>query len=244
MAFKNKKILTLSEQISEHIKEAIISGSLKKGDKLPPEQELADQFEVSRPTIRDAIKLLSASKLVTTRSGAKGGHFVSEISPDSFISDFSDYLSLSLGLKGVTFDELMEFRKIIEVQSCILASQRRTEEDLIKLKKILPEINTPLSDFEYFQQDFEFHRAIAAATHNPLFIITVESITNVLNLFRSLHLNESLKQNLAIELSDIYSAIEQQDKKMAQEKMYYHINHYENTLPTNAEKALQPLLLE
>ncbi|VEF46586.1 transcriptional regulator [Bacillus freudenreichii] len=244
MSFKNKKVLTLSEQISEHIKEAIINGHLKKGDKLPPEQELADQFEVSRPTIRDAIKLLSASKLVTTKSGSKGGHFISEISPDSFISDFSDYLSLSLGLKGVTFDELMEFRKIIEVQSCILASQRRTEEDLIKLEKILPEKNTPLSDFEYFQQDFEFHRAIAAATHNPLFIITVESITNVLNLFRSLHLNESLKQNLAIELSDIYSAIEQQDKKMAQEKMYYHINHYENTLPINEEKALQFSFLE
>lgn len=227
MKIKKKKLLTLSEQIAEQIKEAIIEKQVKPGDKLPPEQDLAEQFQVSRPTIRDAIKLLSTSKLVVTKPGSKGGHFVSEMDPDSFVSDFSDYITLSLSLKGITLEEVIEMRKMIEIKACGLAAAYRTKQDLINLKKTLPPKNSPISDQLYFNQDFQFHRAIAKATHNRLIMINVEAITLSLSpYFQAMDCSLQLKTDLTKELHDIFQAIEQQKPEHAEEKMAYHLRHF------------------
>lgn len=228
LKIKNKKLLTLSEQIVEQIKQSIVEGHLKKGDKLPSEQELVDLYQVSRPTIRDAIKFLSASKLIYTKPGAKGGHFITDISPQTFIDDFSNYINISLVLEGFSINELTEYRRMIEIKTCSLAAERRTEQDLKELRNLVPNPNDSLSDLEYFDRDFEFHRALAKATYNSLIIITTEAIINVVKpMFQFVHGTNELKEKLAYELNDIYQVIEQGDSKLAEEKMAYHLKHFE-----------------
>lgn len=233
MKLKNKKLLTLSEQIADQIRAAIISKDLSPGDKLPAEQELADQFQVSRPTIRDAIKILAASKLIVTKSGAKGGHFVAEIDLNSLINDISDYISLSLSLEGMTIDEVLEVRDTVELKSCSLAALRRTEDDLKMLKESLPSMDATASSKLFYEQDYKFHQAIAKATHNRMVITTIEGITLSLRRYLT-HADcpTELREKLIAQLYEIYEAIEQKKPDLAAEKMEQHLSLFENFLPS------------
>lgn len=225
---KKKKLLTIPEQIAEYVKENIISGRIKVGEKLPSEQALTDLFQVSRPTVRDALKQLSASKLILSKPGARGGHFIAEITTDSIVNNFSEYITLSLGLKGITIDEVIEMRKIVEIKSCYLAAQRRTTKDLEILCKLLPEPNSPLLDHQYYERDFEFHRSIARTTHNQMIEITTDAIALALKpMFILLSGSDQLKNELARELREIYEAIEASDSEKAAEKMEYHLCRFE-----------------
>lgn len=227
MIIKHKRLLTLSEQIAEQIREAIINKDLNPGDKLPAEQELADQFQVSRPTIRDAIKILTASKLIVTKSGARGGHFVSEINLSDLISDISDYITLSLSLEGMTIDEVVEVRETVEIKSCSLAALRRTDTDLKMLKEALPSKDVPLLGKQFFEQDLKFHQAVAQATHNRMVIITIEAITLSLTpYFTHEDCPAQLKNELTMELYDLYEAIEQQNPELAEKRMIGHLSRF------------------
>lgn len=229
MTLKHKKLLTLSEQIADQIRTAVINRDLNPGDKLPSEQELADQFQVSRPTIRDAIKILSASKLIVTKSGAKGGHFVSEINLNDLVSDISDFITLSLSLEGMTIDEVIEVRETVELKACSLAALRRTEADLKNLKACLPSKEVTLSDQHFYEQDFKFHEAIAEATHNRMVITTIKAITLSLTpYFTNMDCPAELKKGLILDLFGIFEAIEQKDSKLAAERMKQHIHHFSN----------------
>lgn len=227
MIFKNKKLLTLSEQIADQIKTAIISKNLNPGDKLPAEQELADQFQVSRPTIRDAIKMLAASRLITTKSGAKGGHFVAEIDLNTLINDISDFITLSLSLEGMTLDEVLEVRDTVELKSSYLAALRRTEDDLKILKECLPSLENHISSSQFYEQDFKFHQAIAKATHNRMIITTTEAITlSLTNYFAQSDCPFQLREKLITELYHIYEAIEAKNPDLAVEKMKQHLGRF------------------
>lgn len=227
MILKNKKLLTLSEQIADQIKAAIISKDLNPGDKLPSEQMLADQFQVSRPTVRDAIKLLAASKLIMTKSGAKGGHFVAEIDFNTLINDISDFITLSLSLEGMTIDEVLEVRDTVELKSSYLAALRRTEDDLKILKECLPSSENHISSSQFYEQDFKFHQAVAKATHNRMIIITTEAITlSLSNYFAQSDCPSQLREKLIAELYDIYEAIEAKNPDLAVEKMTRHLGRF------------------
>ena len=232
MIIKNKKLLTLSEQIADQIRAAIISRDLNPGDKLPAEQELADQFQVSRPTIRDAIKILAASKLIVTKSGARGGHFVAEIDLNTLINDISDYITLSLSLEGMTLDEVLEVRQTVEMKSCYLAALRRTEADLKMLKESLPTSDGTISNKAFYEQDIQFHQAIARATHNRMVITTIEAITlSLTKYFTHAGCPEPLRTELTKDLHEIYEAIEQQKPDLAKQIMKLHLNRFMEFLP-------------
>lgn len=233
MKLINKKLLTLSEQIADQIRTAIISRDLSPGDKLPPEQDLAEQFQVSRPTIRDAIKLLAASKLIVTKSGAKGGHFVAEIDLNALMNDISDYIYLSLSLKGMTIDEVLEVRETVELKSCNLAALRRTEDDLKVLKEALAGMNTYISSKQFYEQDFLFHKTIAKATHNRMVITTIEAIIlSLTKYFNHVDCPIQLRKKLIVQAHDIYEAIQQQKPELAAEKMWQHLNLFIDFLPS------------
>lgn len=228
VTFKHVKLLSLSEQIAGHIKQSILDGELSPGDKLPPEKELTEIFKVSRPTLRDAIKLLTASNLIETRAGANGGHFVAQVSYEDMTNNFSDFISLSLGLKGISLDEVAEIRKFIEIESTALAAERRTEEDLEKLSNILNMMNDSLES-SYFDLDFEFHKQLAFCSKNRMFILTIEAINIALKpLFQATNSSASLKKELKDELQEIFIAIKNQDSKRAKQTMIVHLDHFEN----------------
>lgn len=227
MSFKHVKLLSLSEQIAGHIKQSILDGELAPGDKLPSEKELTEIFQVSRQTVRDAIKILTASNLIETRAGATGGHFVAQISYEDMTNNFSDFISLSLGLKGISLQEVAEIRKTIEIEASILAAKRRTDEDLTKLQSILSQMEDA-SDVKYFDLDFEFHKLLAYASKNRMIILTVEAINIALKpLFQATNNPTQLKEELTEELQEIYTAIEKQDSDLAKKAMFKHLQHFE-----------------
>ena len=238
MSFNNIMLLTLSEQIANHIKQKIIDGELKPGQKLPSEKELCEIFDVSRPTVRDALKSLSAINIIESRPGSNGGHFISEISYDAIANQYGDFISFSLGLHGITLDEIVEMRQLVELKSAYLSAKRRTEDDLRKFEKIIAEMNES-SGNGFYHLDFEFHKQLAYSTKNKLIIITTEAIIIALRpLYQETNISKELARTLTKELTEVYEAVKENHAELAQERMAQHLAHFESKFKHDIQKIM------
>src|SRR5215467_7825529 len=121
----------LHEQIAESLRDLIITGTIQRGNALPPERVLAKQFGVSRATVREALRALQMWGLVEARQG--GGNYVCVPSIERITTPLSTILQHNRQLQ----DELMDARLIFEPAVCWLAAQRRTEGDLNVIEAIL-----------------------------------------------------------------------------------------------------------
>ena len=166
------------ERIAELIGEYIAEQHLRPGDRLPTEQEFADQFGVSRTIVRDAIKMLTPSGLVRPRRGS--GIFVGEEEPSPQFSQ----LHLAAPAAPERISELFEFRCTQEMQTARLAAQHLTVPELRMIEHFLT-MNREAAKTEdretFLRSDDEFHRSIALASHNVFF---VEAVTSILQLQR------------------------------------------------------------
>lgn len=166
-------------QVAGQLRELIVTGHLGAGDQLPTEAELATVFGVSRSTIREALRSLSAQNLVYTSRGVTGGTFVAEVDPNTV----SDFLRTSLGLmsgtEAVSVADLLEARAALEVPAARFAAQRRSEPLLEQLKL---NVEVPHIDDEAirFDKNTEFHTLILEASGNRLFSIVASPIFEVL----------------------------------------------------------------
>ena len=164
----------LYEQIVDQIERLIVGGNLKVGDQLPSERELAEQFEVSRTAVREAIKALREKGLVEIRLGR--GTFVT--------NGASGAVRRSLGLllrDENGFMNLAEVREILEPEIAALAATRVTEENIAAMTEAVGIMDTALDNVEIFvEADLDFHLALAEATQNPLIPLLVDSIVDLL----------------------------------------------------------------
>jgi GntR family transcriptional regulator, transcriptional repressor for pyruvate dehydrogenase complex len=154
--------------LAEDLRAQITSGRLRPGDRLPAEPQLCAQSGVSRSTVREALRLLASQNLIVTVRGVTGGSFVAEPSP----ARVADALSLGVGLLvsagHLEPGQLFEVREAFEVPASGLAARRRTEDQLAALDRTLLDPDTP--DAETLVGAYrDFHRAVVAATGNPLF---------------------------------------------------------------------------
>ena len=178
---------SVAKQISERLREAIVSGRLKVGEKLPTEEGLAQSYGVSRPTIREALKRLAAQSLVHTRRGPVGGNFVSSPDPEQLAESLTGATTLLVSLGAFQFEEIVAMRLEMEGTCCRLAAEQRTDQDLVAMRAALAHQRRPdLTDEEFCAADVQFHRALANATQNgPLRFImyaVVESMLPITNL--------------------------------------------------------------
>lgn len=183
------KRLPLTEQVYNALKEGIVSGKWKIGDKLPSENELAEYFGVNRLTIRGALQKLNILGIVETRVGE--GTFVLSFDFRKYISEVAEFT-----LQPEHENDIREFRRLFELEAARLAIERGTEKELAVLKRLADECNeigrrltesyTDKSfDKEYFMDcvntDLNFHYQIFKMSHNTLYI-------NSFNLIReSIH---------------------------------------------------------
>ena len=123
-----------SAQIAKAIRDAIIGGQLNVNDRLPSEAELAEQFEVSRPTVREALKRLAAQSLIRTQRGAFGGAFINQISYEEAHSQQITTSTLLLSMNDVSFDVACEARFALERSCAPFAAQRRTADQLATMR--------------------------------------------------------------------------------------------------------------
>lgn len=159
----------LSAQIAQAIRDAIVSGDLIVDERLPSEAELADQFEVSRPTVREALKRLAAQSLIRTQRGATGGAFVNRLSFEDAYSQQITTSTLLLSMNAVSFDTACEARFALERACAALAAQRRTADQLATMRAEIHRQGQPgLTDEAFCASDVNFHRALVDGAGNPV----------------------------------------------------------------------------
>jgi|TARA_R110002110_G_scaffold26788_7_gene98013 GntR family transcriptional repressor for pyruvate dehydrogenase complex len=187
------ELRSLPDQIAEAMRESILSGALAVDQRLPNEAELAAQFGVSRPTVREALKRLAAKNLIRSQRGASGGNFVTLPSSEQVRSDLSTTATLLVSHKVFSLAEIAESRRLLETTCARLAAERRTTGHLTALGEALDRQARPdLSDEEFCDADVAFHRVIVQAAGNPVLdyvmVFALEALhpsTNlVINRFR------------------------------------------------------------
>ncbi len=169
------------EQIAEQIEHRIVSGTLRSGDRLPTERELAEQFQASRTAVREAMKTLAQKGLVEMRPGR--GTIV--IDGTSRAMQHSLGLLFRVGQAGRE-NNLVEVREILEPEIAALAAARVSEEHIAALEEAVKIMDANLEDaVTYIAADNAFHRTLARATHNDLILTFIDSIVGLLSEQRS-----------------------------------------------------------
>jgi GntR family transcriptional repressor for pyruvate dehydrogenase complex len=165
------------EQIAEQIEQRILSGTLRSGDRLPTERELAEQFQASRTAVREAMKTLAQKGLVDMRPGR--GTIVIDGTTQAMRHSLG--LMMRVGQVGGS-DELVEVRGILEPEIAALAAARALPEHIVALQAAVQIMDNSLNDAEsYIAADNDFHRALATATQNTLILAFVDSIVGLLS---------------------------------------------------------------
>ena len=169
MKIDPKSSADLSAQISQSIKSAIINGDLIVDQRLPSESELADHFEVSRPTVREALKRLAAQSLIRTQRGATGGAFVNRLSFEDAYAQQVTTSTLLLSMNEVSFQTACEARYALERACAPLSAQRRNADQLATMRaEIFRQGQPELSDEAFCASDVAFHRALVDGAANPV----------------------------------------------------------------------------
>jgi len=158
-----------SEQIALEIRRYLLSHGLCPGDRLGTEQELAAEFGVSRPTLREALRLLAGSHLIRASTGPGGGIFMASTPNEGMERNLSESIATMLESHSVSLYELLDARVYLEVPLAGLAAQNATPETASELQTAIDEAegNHPASD-TFRVADARFHRVIAATAGNEL----------------------------------------------------------------------------
>ena len=171
------KSTKIYEIVIEQIKEIVKRGELKSGDKLPSERDLCEKLEVSRASVREALKSLQMLGLIESKHGE--GNFINE----NFENSLLEPLSIVFLLLGSKSQDVLELRKIIEPETATIAAKNITDEQLIELKEIMDELNNN-SDIEACAVlDKKFHYKIAQATGNHLISTIMFSISSLVEKY-------------------------------------------------------------
>lgn len=171
MAIKRIPKVSITNAVFEQIKEQILSGNWPPGSRIPSENELTKMFGVSRISVRSALQKLAILGLVQTRQG--DGTFVADLSAGVYLNSLLP--ALALGKHDLL--EILEFRRVYEIENARLAALRRNEKDLERLQTILNKMQEYSADIKRFSvEDLNFHLELARATKNSL-ILKVSQIT-------------------------------------------------------------------
>jgi GntR family transcriptional repressor for pyruvate dehydrogenase complex len=222
--FSVRRVRKAYEQVADQLRALIVGGQLKVGDRLPNETALAKEFGVSRATVREALRTLSAQRLILTAKGTGGGTRV--VSPGfDFISEFLEAnMNLLTEMHHITLEELLEAREHLEVPAARLAARRRSNADLDRLRELVPSAETALDKNERFGFNINFHSVLVEISGNGLLYISALPIFSVLqtNLARG-ELNEKWHEDVSVQHGEIADAIQAGDEDQAGSLMEEHL---------------------
>ena len=172
---------SLSKQIAEQLRAAIVDGRFKIGERLPTEDELAQRYGVSRPSVREALKRLAAQNLVRARRGPTGGNFVVQPSYSELAESLSGAATLLVGMGALDIEEIIEARRTLQGSCLSLAVSQATAEHIAKLEAALEHQQNPdISDEAFCQADVAFHRALVDATGNGMLRFVMYTVIEAL----------------------------------------------------------------
>lgn len=212
---------TLSDKVAGLLLDTILSGKLQPGERLPSERELGEQFGVSRTVVREAVRSLAAKGAIEVRSGS--GLRVAAVGSSAVRESMMLFFR---GAQSVSYEDLHEVREMLEVQTAMVAAQRATAEDIADLMGLYREMESAVDDLERAAVvDVEFHRTIAKATRNELYLVLLDSMSELLLEARNatLGLPERPHQALAYH-REILDQIAAHDPEGAQRAMRRHLD--------------------
>lgn len=228
MSLQRKKVY---EEIAEIILEDIKAGEMKPGDKLPSITDMAQTYQVSSASVREALNSLRVMDVIEVKHGQ--GSFIKEKMPLGFEQNFEI-------ITRADIENLLDLRKIIEVGSARAASQKAGDDELQKISEALDKMWTALENNEIGEQaDYEFHIGIAEATGNPLLVNLLEDVSDTMirtmKETRRIWLYEERKsiQKIHGEHKLIYEAIKTGDEENVARHMYDHLIGVEEVLLQN-----------
>lgn len=166
---------SVAELVAHRLLEMVKAGILKSGDQLPPERELAVSLNVSRPSVREAIRGLSILGVIRTRQG--GGAYISELDAESLLGPIQFFLSL----EDMNIRELYDARSLIESDVARRAAEHITDEELQQLQQLIDEQRAIDDALAFRMSDFAFHETIWKAARNA-FLKRIGESLNVLGL--------------------------------------------------------------
>ncbi|MDR4316055.1 transcriptional regulator [Niallia circulans] len=224
MEFKQIRPKKIYEEIAEALHEGIRSGALKPGEKLASVQQLAENFQVSRSAVREALSALKAKGLIEMKQGE--GTYVKRFEADQISFSFPT----AILMKEKDLNHLLEVRRIMEVgaaAAAAAAANKRTNEDLQKMKQALEEMKQANGVEELGEKsDLNFHLGVAAASQNPLLVNLLLNVSDIMQ--------EAMKETRRLWLFS---------KQTTTERLYEeHLTIYESILERNAEKASEAML--
>jgi len=218
---------SIPEAIIHELKSLIDSGQIPKGGKLPPERKLAQILNVSRPSLRVAIKALSLLGILENRQG--DGTYLTDSDHGSI-----EPLSIILSVKKGALLDIFEARESIETSCAGFAALRRDEEDLIELQRALDNMHANF-DYpdKYIEHDLDFHKAVIHAAKNLVFVDLMEKIYKLLVDTRhknrkypsELYQEKNFQQHVAI-----FEGIKNGDLQDATTAMIHHMGHIRQRL--------------
>jgi GntR family transcriptional repressor for pyruvate dehydrogenase complex len=213
--FEKLEKLTYSELIIEKMKELILDRKLGPGDRLPSERELALEFGVSRASIREAIKALTALGLLETRTG--DGTYVRPNLGESVLEPLSWAVLLAEGVGP----DLAETREAIEPDIAGLAAERATASERKRLLETLDAMREAVGNPPAFAKaDLEFHLALAKAAHNQILLEVMNGLQRLLFGLITSHVIEIEDQKRCLRKHvDVYEAVVARDAAKAREAM-------------------------
>ena len=217
----NSTVDELVHKLSNYLTDAIISGELKPGDKLPSDRNLSASYGVGRSSIREALKVLSALGLIHILPGQ--GSFIASEHTDFFLTP----LSWTLFIGQNNAKHLLEMRSILETETARLAAERADEKSLTELKGMFESMQKAYEDADFqafLDADLNFHLAIARCCGNPIIYSLLQTSRKLLgHISKTGMISIEHLREIADEHQAIYTAIAKRDVEGAGEQMKTHL---------------------
>lgn len=215
----------LSDEVANGVLSTILSNGLKPGDPLPSERELEERYEVSRTVIREAIKGLAAKGVIDVRMGR--GPRVASVTP----SAATEALGWFLHGSQLGYEDVHEVRLLLETHVAALAANRATPHDIDQIRAAHGRMQSEIENVEAATyNDLEFHRAIARAAHNDIYLVLLDSICSHLLAVRKENLEAGSGNDALLQHEPILISIEERDCDAARMAMAAHLEAVARTL--------------
>jgi len=226
--FDEVKNYSRSRQIVDKFRKAIAEGSLKVGDKLPPERELCVQLGVSRTALREAIRTLAAYGVLEPLQG--GGTFVT----DKFTENVFEFLGFGDKLDYGTMRQLLNVRSIIETGAIETVAETATDAELEKLGGLVARLEAEKDDEKVGELDALFHETIIELSHNPILTALYRMIWKMLSHGTSQVIAYPTARAIAVkDHKAIYQALRARDKALSKRRLVAHFAHTQELLETH-----------
>ena len=225
-AFQARQVTRPRAQVEQQIREAILSGQFAQGDKLPAEVQLAEQFGVSRPTVREALGSLVSAGLIRKIPGVAGGSFVNSVTTDSLSRSLGDSVDTILRLGALDIDEITVVRRALEVPAARLAANHRGEEHLARMSAIVQQQRTTTLDDPLIPSyDLEFHATVGEASGNRLLSAFIRALHSAAKPVQFLDVTQQVARKTIRQHAAIVAALKAADPDAAGEAMETHLEY-------------------